>query len=398
MGAFQYRAKSVSGQIVAGQVQASSKDEALSKVRSHDLIPMEIISLDKESNKLVKGVSLKELQVFTRQFASCVGSGIPILQSLEALLASGRSKNLTSILEDIIAQIGSGKKLAESLRRHPRAFDDMYVNLVAVGEESGTLEGTLRQLAVYIERSVALRRQAIGAMWYPAMVLVVTVVIIAVFMVFIIPSFQKMFSAAGADLPFLTQIVVNMSEFVRAKWYMLIGFIVAAGFAAKIAYEQKQVRDGIDYLLLKIPVVEGFVIYSSAAQFMLTLATLLKAGAPILKSLDLATNAVNNSVISQDLSVAQVGVEKGLPLGTSLGSAKYLPPMAIQMISIGEQSGDLDSMLDKAGLFFKEEVDVKVNAMMTLIEPLLMVFIGCIVGTLVLSLYWPIFELAGTIK
>ena len=396
MGAFKYTARTASGEVVSGTVDASSNSDASRKVRGQQLVPLKIVAVKNVAARGGSGrVSAKDLQVFTRQFAVCIGSGVPVLQSLEAMNNTNRGGNLNVALTDIIEQVGKGERLAKALARHPRVFDRMYLSLVSAGEESGALEAALNRLATYIEKSVYLRRKVVGALWYPVAVLIISAIVVAVLLIFVVPTFQKMFSEAGLDLPGLTQMVIDLSEAFQQRWYYFVGGAIALPFVVKHIYRHEDGRKVIDAVLLRLPLFGQLITFSAVARFTRTLATLLKSGVSILEALDLALAAIGNYHITKDLAVTREAVEKGVNLSTPLQSSKYVPVMATQMIAIGEQTGDLDAMLERAGVFFEDEVEVKANAMITLIEPMLMVFLGLIIGTLVIALYLPIFQMAA---
>ncbi len=397
MGAFKFEARTKSGKIVVGEIEAASRPEANRKIRDKKLVPLKVLPVGQRRKRLIGGgVSLKELQIFTRQFSTCIGSGMPIIESLQAM-REGKGRNLSIALANVSQDIGRGKKLHEAMAQHPKIFDKMYTSLVSVGEESGTLAPALKRLADYIERSLYLRRKVMGALWYPAAVIVVAAIVVTVIMVWVVPTFQDLFETSGVELPAPTQMVISISEYFQTQYMQLIGWIIAIPIAFKIFYNSDTGRKIVDGVILKLPLFGELITYSATARFTRTLATLFDSGVPILEALAIAEQVVGNYHITKDVSKIAPFVQKGKKLSDPLANSKYMPPMAVQMISIGEQTGDLGAMLNRTGAFFEEEVEIKSNAMLSLIEPMLMVFLGGIVGGLVVSLYLPIFKISAVV-
>ncbi len=387
--------------MVRGEVAAASEAEARVKIRAQRLTPLQVVpkmSGGARPTTVVKGggkITAKELQIFTRQFAVLIGSGVPVVQSLEAMVGPGRSPALNATLRAIIVEVGEGKRLAECLKKHPKTFDTMYTNLVHAGEESGKLDTILERLAVYIEKSVKLKGKIKGAMFYPIAVLSVSFLVISGILWFVIPKFVEIFASSGMKLPALTQFVVDMSEIFKKYWYVFIGTAIAIPIGLGKYYETLDGRKTIDALLLKIPLMGDLVRKGAVARFTRTMSTMLSAGVKIIESIDIAAGVTGNYVIEQVLLSCKESISKGRSFSEPIKKSKHIPDMVGQMISVGEQTGSLDSMLDKVANFYEEEVEQATDAMTSVIEPIMMIFLGGIIAVLVIAMYLPIFSMAG---
>lgn len=404
MAAFEFQAKASDGRTVRGELDAANETEARVKLRAQRLIPLTVGpkgAAKKNMKAKQKGggrVNSKELQVFTRQFAVLVGAGVPILQSLEAMSAGGRSANMTNILKGVLESVGRGRPLAEAIANYPSAFDRLYVNLVRAGEEGGVLDVVLNRLAEYIEKSVKLRGKIVGAMWYPAGIVLVAIIVIAGIMIFVIPSFVKMFKQSGQELPALTRFVVNCSDFFKDYWYLIFGTLIGAFFALRTYYETADGRKIIDRILIDIPVMGSLVQRGAIARVSRTLSTLLGAGVRIMDALEIAGSTAGNYVIEKAILEAREFVSRGRTLAEPLQKVKYFPSMVVQMISIGEQTGNIDIMLSKVADFYEDEVEAAAEAMTSMMEPLIMVVLGGIIAVIVIAMYLPVFNLAGAVS
>ncbi|RME14724.1 MAG: type II secretion system F family protein [Bdellovibrio sp.] len=407
MELFNFEAKTLAGKIIKGKVKADSEAEARLKIRAEKLIPLKVGRAQKRFQAFTKkktegGTSLfrrrvkpKELQIFTRQFSVLVSAGVPIVQGLEAMAGQGRGTVLNEAISDILDRVNSGGRLADAMSYHPKIFDRMYVNLVRAGEEGGVLDVILARLAEYIEKSVKIKSRIRGALMYPAIVLVVAFVIIALILTFVIPSFVNMFEQNNLDLPALTQAVIDLSENFKANWYYyLLGFIMSI-FGIKTYYQTPGGKRAIDKLLIRSPIFGVLVQKGSLARFSRTLATMLQAGVRIVEALDIAASTAGNFVIESSILRSKEFVSKGRSLVDPLKTNKYIPQMVTQMIFIGEQTGNLDVMLQKIADFYEDEVEVTADTLTSLIEPLMMIFLGGIIAVLVLSMYLPIFQMAS---
>lgn len=415
MPAYGFQAKTLDGKLVNGAVEASNEAEARVKIRAQKLIllklgartdsPAAAKAAPAAATKAKKksaggfqfggGVSPKDLQVFTRQFATLISSGVPIVQSLEALIGPGKSPVLNEALKSILDEVSKGRRLAECMREHNRVFDSMYCNLVNAGEEGGVLDTVLNRLAIYIEKSVKLKGKIKGAMMYPLAVIVVAIVVVSAIMIFVIPSFVGMFSQSGMELPWLTLQVIGFSNFMTNYWYILIGVAVAIPILISNYYKTEDGRKTLDQLLLRIPVMGDLVRKGAVARFTRTLSTMLSAGVRIVEALDIAASTTKNYVIEQVLLKAADSISKGKTLSEPIRNSPEIPHMVAQMMAVGEQTGALDSMLDKVANFYEDEVETAAGALTSMLEPLLMVVLGGIIAVIVIAMYLPIFGMAS---
>ncbi|MCB0357447.1 MAG: type II secretion system F family protein, partial [Bdellovibrionales bacterium] len=344
-----------------------------------------------------KGVNPKELQVFTRQFSVLVGAGIPIVDSIDAMIGPGKTPVMNATLKSVVNDIEKGKRLADALSVHSKVFDKMYVNLVKAGEEGGVLDEVLQRLAAYIEKSVKLKGKIKGAMFYPVAVIIIAILVIIGILVFVVPNFVKMFQDAGKELPALTQMVVDSSNFVLSRWYIVIGACVAIPYAFKMYISTAEGKINFDKIMINVPLFGSLIQKGAIARFSRTLSTLLSAGVRIIDSLDIAASTAGNYVVEQNILDAKESISKGKSIADPFKKSKYIPDMVTQMIAVGEQTGALDTMLSKIADFYEDEVETAADALTSLIEPLLMVFLGGIIAVLVIAMYLPIFDLASSV-
>lgn len=400
MPRFNFEAKAPSGQTVKGQVDAENEAEVRVRLRAKNLIPIKIDSKGtglKKMGGLGGGVKAKDLQIFTRQLSTLLSSGIPVVQSLETLGRSVNSKSLANTINRVVADLGNGRRMGESLAVHPKVFDTFYVNMVKAGEEGGVLDTVLARLAEYIEKSVKIVGKIKGAMVYPTVILAVAFLVIAIIMIFVIPKFQQMFSGMGQELPELTQMVIKLSDFFVAYWWAIILGIAGVIYGLINYYKTPSGKKQIDAFLLRTPLIGNVLIKGGIARFSRTLATLLGAGVGIMESMEISSKVSGNHLLEGAFMRAREAMANGKSMTSTLTREKYIPQMVTQMIGVGEQTGNLDSMLGKVADFYEEEVDVAVGALTSAMEPLLMVVLGGIVGTLVIALYLPIFKLASVV-
>ena len=402
MAIFSYQAKAIGGKFIKGEVEATSIVEARVKLRAQQLIPVKLapkgqggVAAATQLQLFKPSVKSKELQIFTRQFATLINSGIPIVQSLQ-ILGNGTA-NVTfrdSILK-IKADVESGRRLGDALAKFPEIFDYLYVNLVRAGEEVGVLDTILGRLATYIEKSVRLKSKVKGAMFYPVAVLFIAIGVIAAIMTFVIPKFEKMFAGMGQELPWMTVQVITLSHWFRDNWYLFIGGIVGVVVSITQYYKTKEGRRVLDKILIQLPLFGPIIQKSGIARFSRTLSTMLSSGVGVLESLEISARTVGSTVIEETILAAKVIVQEGKSMVSAFAKNRHFPDMVVQMIGIGEQTGALDVMLGKVADFYEEEVDYAVGALTSLIEPLLMVGLGGIIAVLVISMYLPIFNMAG---
>jgi type IV pilus assembly protein PilC len=402
---FDFQAKADDGRIVKGELDATNEFEARVRLRAQRLVPLKLevkkgteekFSLAK-SLKMGNGVSQKDLQVFTRQFAVLVGAGVPIVQSLEAMTRGARSAGMSLVLKTITAEVERGRRLAEAMATQPIVFDRLYIKLIRAGEEGGVLEAVLNRLAEYIETSVKLRAKVKGALFYPAAIIVVAIIVVTFIMIFVVPKMAAMFKSGGQQLPGLTLFVIGASDFVVHFWYIIIASLVGIPMFFKMYYDTEDGRKVMDAILIEVPVFGDLIKKAAIARFSRTLSTLLTSGVRIIDALEIASATTGNWLIEKALLEARDAVSKGKTLAEPLGKIKYFPNMVTQMISIGEQTGNMDQMLSKVADFYEDEVENATDAMTSLMEPILMVVLGGIIAVIVVAMYLPIFNMANTV-
>lgn len=407
MAIYRWKGKRSSGEYLKGEITASDPNFVVSELRKMDIYPINIgkknefftISLQgtKEISPKTK-ISDNNLIVFTRQFSSLIDSGVPILQGLNIMIEQQKNKELKGILLKIKESIESGASLSDSLREFPRVFNDLYVNLVEAGEKGGVLDRVFKRLSVYFEKILKLKRKIKGAMIYPIVVLSVAVAVIIILMTFVIPVFANLFASVGAKLPALTRDVIAFSDFVRAYILYIIIAIGALIFALRVYHNKESGRRNIDRLFLKIPIIGVLLKKVAIARFARTLSTMVESGVPILAGLEIVSKTSGNKIIEESLMQTKEDVSAGSPLSAALNKTNLFPPLVIQMVMVGEKTGNIDAMLAKVADYYDEEVDNAVNNLTQMLEPALIIFLGIVVGTLVVAMYLPIFNLGKAIK
>ncbi len=340
----------------------------------------------------------KDVVIFTRQFCTMIDAGLPLVQGLEILAAQQVNKSFKRVLTDIKEAVEGGSTLADALRKHPRVFDDLYVNLVAAGEVSGILDTILQRLAIHMEKIAALKRKVKGAMLYPAIVLTVAVGVVAVLLIFVIPIFAKMFSEFGKQLPAFTQMVINVSNWFTKAIIPIICALALFSFLFVKFYKTPKGKLLVDGLTLKSPIIGDLVRKVAIARFTRTLGTMISSGVPILDGLDIVSRTAGNKVVQNAIEATRKSISEGKNFAEPLATTGVFPPMVVQMIAVGESTGALDAMLGKIADFYDEEVDTAVDALTSLIEPIMILFLGGTIGTLVIAMYLPIFTLASAIE
>ncbi|GFM67660.1 type II secretion system protein F [Pseudomonas cichorii] len=345
-----------------------------------------------------KGKKIKPLDIafFSRQMATMMKAGVPLLQSFDIISEGAENPNMRTLVDFLKQEVSAGNSLATALRQKPEYFDDLYCNLVDAGEQAGALESLLDRVATYKEKTEALKAKIKKAMTYPMAVLTVAVVVSGILLIKVVPQFQSVFAGFGAELPTFTLMVIGLSEAVQNWWLAIIGLGMVGFFMFKRAYKQSQkFRDSIDRFLLKTPIIGPLIYKSSVARYARTLATTFAAGVPLVEALDSVAGATGNVVFKNAVNKVKQDVSTGMQLNFSMRSVKVFPSLAIQMTAIGEESGALDSMLDKVATYYEDEVDNMVDSLTSLMEPMIMAVLGVIVGGLVLAMYLPIFQLGN---
>jgi len=383
-------------------MEAANEASVRSQLRRQQIMAIKIQAKPKDVFQSLsflkrRGVKEKEIVVFTRQFATMIDAGLPLVQCLEILSSQQTNKTFKEILLKVKGDVEAGSTFAEALKKHPRVFNELFCNLVAAGEAGGILDTILNRLATYIEKTMNLKKKIKGAMVYPAVVMTVAIGVVVLLLAFVIPIFQKMFTDMGATLPPFTQLIINLSEFVRRFWALLIILLFALGMGFRYYYHTEKGREMIDGYILDIPIFGALIKKVAIAKFTRTLGTMLSSGVPILEGLEIVARTSGNRVIEKAVLKTRASIGEGKTVAEPLGASKIFPPMVVQMISVGESTGALDSMLGKIADFYDDEVDAAVSALTSLLEPLLMVFLGSAIGALVIAMYLPIFQMAAVL-
>lgn len=398
MPTFNYRGKHmVTNAVVSGERFAHSRQALINMLRGEQINPISVKEKGKEISlpTFKKGVSDKDLALFTRQFAVMIDAGLPLVQCLRILGMQQEKVTFQQILFNVQRDVESGLSLADALSRHPKVFDALYVNMVKAGESGGILDVILKRLSAYMEKIVKLKASIKSALVYPAVVISVAIIAIFLLLWLVIPTFATLFTGLGAELPLLTRIVITVSKFVARFAPLMIVLAVIGAYGIKKYYETPGGRMFIDTALLKLPVVGILLKKIAIARFTKTLSTLISSGIPILEGLDITSRAAGNVVYEKTILEVRKAVEAGKNLSSPMEESGKFPTMVIQMIVVGEQTGELDTMMDRVAQFYEDEVDRAVANLMAMLEPVLLVFLGTTVGTIVVAMYLPMFTLIG---
>ncbi len=400
---YTYKVRDRSGNLVSGQLAADSEALVLARLREMGYVPLEVgkqskVGLKMEFNLRPGRVKLKELAVFSRQFATMVNSGLPILRALAILSEQTENKELSKVLTAVRTDVEQGSSLSAALQKHPKAFSDLYIAMVKSGETGGLLDSVLLRLADQIEKEVELRRRIKSAMTYPVVVLALVTLIMAAMLLFVVPQFKTIYASLGSELPLPTRLLLAASNAVKGYWYMFLGGTIGFVIFLRRWKKTDAGRATVDAIKLKVPVFGRLFHKTALARFSSTLGSLLRSGVPILQALDIVTDTVNNRVISKAVSDVQGSVREGESIAKPLAKHAVFPPMVVQMIAVGEETGAVDTMLDKVSDFYESEVTATVDALTSLIEPLLIAFIGGAVGAAVIALYMPMFNIIKLIQ
>ncbi len=402
MPLFEYTARNTAnGQIQKGQLDVASQADVSNYLRKNRLMLVSVREAPKQIKFTVPGaqrIKTRDIVIFTRQFATMINAGLPLVQSLTILAQQTENKALAEVTRAVVYDVESGNTLADAFSKHPRAFTDLYVNMVAAGEAGGILDTILLRLATFLEKSDALVRKVKGAMIYPGVIFTVAGIAISVLLVFVIPVFQSMFASVNMELPLPTRIVIMLSDVLIGYWWAMLLAIGAVIFAIRRYYGTLSGRRNIDSLLLKSPVLGDLLRKSAVSRFTRTLGTLISSGVSILEGLEITAKTAGNMVIHDAVMASRQSIAGGETIAAPLEKSKVFPPMVISMIAVGEQTGGLDEMLSKIADFYDEEVDVAVSALLSLMEPAMIVFLGVIVGGMVVAMYLPIFDMMNTVQ
>ncbi len=392
---FHWEGKDKTGKIVRGELRATGETVVQATLRRQGVLPTKV-----KKQKMSRGhrITDKDIALFTRQLATMMRSGVPLLQAFDIGIKGATNPTLARMLNDIRTDVETGSSLSQAFSKHPVHFDKLFCNLVAAGEQAGILDNLLDRLATYKEKILAIKSKIKSALFYPIAVVVVASVVIAVMMLFVIPEFKNVFTSFGADLPAPTLVVIAMSDFFVEWWYLIFGIIIGTVLVISYLYKRSpKMQNLVDRVVLQLPVIGDIIRKATVARWARTLSTMFAAGVPLVEALDSVGGASGNHVYLTATKQIQTEVSTGTSLTVAMQNANVFPTMVVQMVSIGEESGQLDSMLGKVADFFEQEVDDAVAGLSTLLEPIIMVFLGVVIGGLVVAMYLPIFKLGAVV-
>jgi type IV pilus assembly protein PilC len=397
---FAYKVRDKSGQVVSGTIVADNEALVLQRLREQGLTPLDVSKQGRGMNieLSAKKVKLKELSVFSRQFATMVNSGLPILRALSILADQTTNPTLQKALAAARLDVEQGASLSQAFQKHPKIFNDLYVSMVRSGETGGSLDSTLLRLAETLENEVRLRGKIKSAMTYPIAVVGLVLLIMSAMLLFVVPQFESIYASLGGTLPLPTRVLLTMSKIFKTFWWMFLLGSIGFRFALRRYKKTDRGREVIDSLKLRVPVFGKLFHKTALARFSSTLAMLLRSGVPILQALDIVMDTVNNRVLSKAVQDVQSAVREGESMAKPLATHAVFPPMVVQMIAVGEETGQVDTMLEKVSAFYNQEVEATVDALTSLIEPILIAVIGGCVGAAVVALYMPMFQIIQLIQ
>jgi type IV pilus assembly protein PilC len=397
MPTFAYSGRTRGGETINGERMGDTMDAVVATLRREQILVTRITPSQAKAaapkKAKSKAPSAKNLAVFTRQFSVMIDAGLPLVQCLEILGSQEEDKNFSGVILQTRADVEGGASLADAMKKHPKTFDALYSNMIAAGEAGGILDGILKRLAVYIEKAVKLKSQVKSAMIYPIAVMVIATAVVSAIMIWVIPTFKSLFDGLGAQLPLPTIIVMKISQYMVSLMPYYITGGVMAGFAFKKYYATDKGKHVVDGIVLKLPVLGGIMRKIAVARFCRTLSTLIASGVPILDGLDITARTAGNVIVEDAIQNTRRSIERGETIAAPLKQTGVFPPMVVQMIGVGEATGALDTMLSKIADFYEDEVDSAVAGMLTLLEPIMIAFLGIVVGGIVIAMYLPIFGL-----
>jgi type IV pilus assembly protein PilC len=392
---FEWEGKDKNGKIVRGEMRAGGEAVVSASLRRQGIL---VNKVKKRRMGGGRSIKQKDIAIFTRQLATMMRAGVPLLQAFDIVARGSANPRLTKLLTDIRTDVETGTSLSSAFRKHPLYFDALYCNLVEAGEAGGILEALLDRLAIYQEKTMAIKNKIKSALMYPVAVLVVAFVVIAVIMIFVIPAFEEVFKSFGADLPAPTLVVIALSKFFVSYWWAIFGFLGGGTYFFLESWKRSEkMQKAMDRLLLKVPVFGDLVYKSAVARWTRTLSTMFAAGVPLVEALDSVGGASGNAVFKEATEQIQKDVSTGASLTTSMSTTGIFPTMVLQMCAIGEESGSLDGMLGKSAEFYEDEVDEAVKGLSSLMEPFIIVILGVLIGGIVVSMYLPIFKIGQVV-
>ena len=400
MPVYNYTARTLTGELQSGSIDLPSHDDVVAHLRKNRMIVVKVQQAPKDIkiDLFKKGISTRDIVIFTRQFATMINSGLPLVQALDILAEQSENPSLKDVTRAVVYDVESGHTLADALRKHPKAFSELYVNMVAAGEAGGILDTILLRLATFMEKNDALVRKVKGAMIYPAVIFSVAGLAIIILLIFVIPVFQEMFAGIGQQLPLPTRVVIGASAFLQGFWWALLAGGGLLFFGTRRYYATPKGKLNLDKLMLNVPVLGDLIRKSAVSRFTRTLGTLIASGVSILDGLEITAKTAGNRVIHDAVMESRASIAGGETIAAPLQKSKVFPPMVISMIAVGEQTGGLDEMLSKIADFYDEEVDAAVEALLSLMEPVMIVVLGVVVGGMIIAMYLPIFNMINAVQ
>jgi type IV pilus assembly protein PilC len=398
MPTFTYTARDAKGELKTANIDAANREDVVQQLRRLRMNVVKVEEQSKTKQKTRGSISMRDIVIFTRQFSTMINSGLPLVQALDILSKQSESKALQAVTRQVVFDVESGHTVADALAKHPKAFTDLYVNMVAAGEAGGILDTILMRLATFMEKNDALVRKVKGAMIYPAVIMSVAAIAITVLLIFVIPVFQSMFASVNLTLPLATRFVIGLSDFLKTYWWAVGLGGAAAWWLLRRYYKTSDGKLRIDRILLHVPVLGDVLRKSSVSRFTRTLGTLISSGVSILDGLEITAKTAGNRVVQDAIMASRSSIAGGDTISAPLAKSNVFPPMVISMISVGEQTGGLDEMLAKIADFYDEEVDAAVSGLLSLLEPVMIVFLGVVVGGMVVAMYLPIFDMVNAVQ
>jgi type IV pilus assembly protein PilC len=398
MPTFTYTARDAKGDLKTANIDAANREDVVQQLRRLRMNVVKVEEQSKTKQKTGGKISMRDIVIFTRQFSTMINSGLPLVQALDILSKQSESKALQAVTRQVVFDVESGHTVADALGKHPKAFSDLYVNMVAAGEAGGILDTILMRLATFMEKNDALVRKVKGAMIYPGVIMSVAAIAITVLLIFVIPVFQDMFASVNLTLPLATRFVIGLSSALKTYWWAIGLAIGGGGYLLKKYYATPDGKLRVDRALLHVPVLGDVLRKSAVSRFTRTLGTLISSGVSILDGLEITAKTAGNRVVQDAIMASRSSIAGGDTISAPLAKSNVFPPMVISMISVGEQTGGLDEMLAKIADFYDEEVDAAVSGLLSLLEPVMIVFLGVVVGGMVVAMYLPIFDMVNAVQ
>lgn len=398
MPTFTYTARSTKGELKSATIDAPSRDDAVAQLRRQRLTILKVDESRSTPKKTGGSIGMRDIVIFTRQFSTMINAGLPLVQALEILARQSENKALAAVVREVVFDVESGNTVADAMRKHPKAFSDLYTNMVAAGEAGGILDTILNRLAIFMEKNDALVRKVKGAMIYPTVILCVAGLCVIILLWKVIPVFSSMFADQDMELPLPTKVVIGLSHFLTTYWWGILIAGAGAAFLTKRFYATSGGQLLVDKFLLKVPVLGDVLRKSAVSRFTRTLGTLISSGVSILDGLEITARTSGNRVVQDAIMGSRASIAGGDTIAGPLQKSEVFPPMVISMIAVGEQTGGLDEMLSKIADFYDDEVDASVGALLSLLEPMMIVFLGVVVGGMIVAMYLPIFDMVNTVK